>query len=138
MRSSHFPGTRSAMAFRAQNTTTAPRTPPPIASRVLIILIMDPLLSGLRGSRNAARGGARPAHRPRTSARSTRPAVLDVLQRGVEILLTADPGGHALPEAARADRAGHLVGAVEPEHRGVLADLDDLLGDLVRVLGQRV
>src|SRR5690242_3536371 len=113
-----------------------PATPPMIASSALITLITDPLLS--RRSRCARPGEARGSARlPRTGT-SARPAALDVLQRGVKILLAAHPGDHALPEAARADRARHLVGAVEPEDGGLLPELRDLLGQLGLVVGEGV
>src|SRR5829696_1522106 len=135
-RSSHFPGSISTSLFRIQNSSRAAPTPPTIASKALISLIIDLLLSAHGAARRPRRVGARPGGRAPTISALCWPALLDVLQRLVQALLPADPGNHALPEAAGADRSRHLVRAVEPEHGRAVADLGDLLGGLVRVLAR--
>src|SRR4029453_13362327 len=135
-RSSHFPGSISTSLFRIQNSSRAAPTPPTIASKALISLIIDLLLSA-HAPRVALRWvGARPGGRAPTRQRLAWPALFEVLQRLVPVLLPPDPGGHALPEAAGANGPLHLGGAVEPEHGRSVGDRGDCLGGPVRVLAQ--
>src|SRR3954471_2176215 len=78
--------------------------------------------------------GRRDGPRTRRLRASLRPARLDVLQRRGGVLLAADPRDHALPEAARADRAGHLVGTVEPEDGRLVRQPGHRAGGVVGVL----
>src|SRR5829696_552720 len=133
-RSSHFPGSISTSLFRIQNSSRAAPTPPTIASKALISLIIDLLLSAHAPRAALGMGGRATRSRAPTRQRLAWPALLDVLQRLVQALLPADPGGHALPEAAGANRTRHLVGTVEPEHRRPVGDRGDRLGGPVRVL----
>src|SRR5919106_3729920 len=136
-RSSHFWGSISASLFRIQKSSRAPPTPPTIASKALITLIIHLLLSASHGAAGPIRGGCATSRGSRTHpAQLGRPAVVDVLQGLVEALLPADPGGHALPEAARSHGARPGVGAVEPGDGRPVGQLGDFLGGLVRVVVQ--
>src|SRR5215211_3958525 len=111
-RSSQFPGSRSANLLSSQYSSSAPPTPATIASTALRTLIMDRSLSG--GQECATR--CRSVHpAPIGLLLLLRPAVVDVLEHGVEVFLTADPVHHSPPEGAVADRARHRVRPVEPE-----------------------
>src|SRR4051812_11997385 len=86
------------------------------------------------GAQTQVASGCRAASRPAPlSTGSGRPARFDVVQRGLGVLLAADPRGHLSPEGTRTDLTGHLVRAVEDEVRGLVGDLRDVRLGLVRV-----
>src|SRR3954467_4925065 len=97
-----------------------------------LMILMATRASPVSGTEQGPGGRAprRPAPRRRSAGR---PALLDVVQRRLGVLLTGDPGGHLLPEGARADGAGHLVGAVEDPLGRLVLDLREVLRRLARV-----
>src|SRR3954471_22371370 len=103
----------------------APSTPPTTAISAFRILMVTKT-SRQGGARTAVGSGCRAADRPAPRPlRSLRPARFDVVERGLGVLLTADPRGHLAPEGTGPDLTGHLVRAVEDELRGGVGDVRD-------------
>src|SRR3954447_4862362 len=94
--------------------------------------------AGSFGGGAGSKGGARRAPRraPGGPGGSLGPAGLDLVERRLGVLLTGDPGGHLLPEGARADGPGHLVGPVEDPLRRLVLDLRKVLRCLAGVAAE--
>src|SRR3954467_9717719 len=101
----------------------------------MILIATSGSFGGGAGSKGAAPRAPRTA--PGGPGGSLGPAGLDLVERRLGVLLTRDPGGHLLPEGARADGAGHLVGTVEDPLGRLVLDLREVLRRLARVTAER-
>src|SRR3954465_2175304 len=133
-RSSQRPFSDSASLLRIQKMMMAPPIPPITAITALTTLMAIALPLSVGRMRCRLRG--RPVGHPRSQAASAAglgEAVVDVVERRVEVLLTREPLDRLGPEGAGADLCGHGVGAVEASCRRLVEDVrGDLLQRLVR------